>query len=188
MPNHIGGLLCKFCVTLFCVSKIRTQSVTKSCKMMAITCELLLDLFSWTNLYLACKIICKYYSISDVNWVAVSVWCRCKTWLAGLGRSVGCTFDWWSGGCRFDPVRSATFFLGDCHMSIRLAGYQDSHTILDCTIFWLTGPFTCKLLAPLVFHRHIFGKNVVQTKANNSHLIITKLANYDEGLQCELIV
>ena len=24
---------------------------------------------------------------------------------ASLGGSVGCTFDWWSGGCRFDPCQ-----------------------------------------------------------------------------------
>ena len=38
--------------------------------------------------------------------------------LAGLGGSVGCTSDWWSGGCGFDPAASATFFCGDWSWNI----------------------------------------------------------------------
>ena len=31
-----------------------------------------------------------------------------STILAGLGGSVGCVSDWWSGGCRFDPHRQVS--------------------------------------------------------------------------------
>ena len=35
---------------------------------------------------------------------------------AGLGGTVGCTSDWWSGGCEFDPRRvSNTLSLGFDH-------------------------------------------------------------------------
>ena len=36
---------------------------------------------------------------------------------AGLGGTVGCTSDWWSGDCGFDPCGSATFFHGERNLS-----------------------------------------------------------------------
>ena len=68
----------------------------------------------------------KLYQISVASYVMWSlvkwhcVWACCKTctfaWLqvrslAGLGGSVGCASDWWSGGCGFDPRRLQNSFV-----------------------------------------------------------------------------
>ena len=56
----------------------------------------------------------------------------------GLGGSVGCASDWWSGGCGFDPARSTTFFHGNLIMNF--------FTVIFSTFRWFKKD-TCQFLA-----------------------------------------